>query len=1413
MNQPVADAGQDTLINCYFPMINLDGSGSSAGLDDIYDWTTLDGNIVSGENTTAPLVDAVGTYELSVMDTISGCLATAQVVVSEDITPPISDAGSGYLIDCDNLTISLDGTNSSAGNEFLYLWTTSNGNILSGENTLQPIVDAFGTYELLVTNNTNGCQAISSTMVVVDTIPPIASAGEEVLLTCIFPTATLDGTTSSSGNEFLYQWTTPDGNILSGENTTEPIIDEPGTYYISVENNLNGCMATDSVAVSENVNQPVADAGLDTLINCYFPMINLDGSGSSAGVNDIYEWTTLDGNIVLGETTTTPQINALGTYEIVVTDTISGCSASDQVVVSDDFEFPIADAGNDMNITCAEPIVILDGNNSSIGLEFSYNWTTVFGNILTGENTLTPEVDSGGIYTLMVTNLNNGCTASSTTVIFIDTLPPIADAGDDMVINCSSPTITLDGTNSSTGIDIIYQWTTQDGNILSDPTSTEPSVDSIGTYELMVTNTSNGCIDQDVVLVTIDTIAPIADAGLDTMLDCEITTSLLGGNSSAGIGINYQWLFSPGGNIISGENEANALVNSGAVYTLVVTDSNNGCSASDDAEVTQDVALPFAEAGTSIIIPCMTGEISLDGSASDFGVTIIYEWTTVDGNIVSGTNTLFPTVDAGGIYTLSVTDTLNNCMSSDNVLVTYENCNPDVVATVNGVIDCNNPTIFLDGTGSSEGADISYLWTTINGNILSGETTLTPEVDQVGTYYLTVEDSFFGTSATDSVVVADNFILPTVTVSVNDMLTCTNAEILVSGNGSSSSPEFTHAWTTNGGNIVAILGDLDVMVDEPGMYILEITNNLNGCTAVDSIEVFQEILAPIANAGANTELNCFLNEVSLDASGSSNGNNYTYLWTTQDGNIVSATDVLNPLVNAAGTYEILVSNIQNGCTAISSVEVSIDTLPPTADAGFADLLTCSNSILTLDGTASSSGNEFTYSWVTLDGNIITGANTQTPEIDATGTYEILIANSQNGCTATASVQIEADTLPPTVIIEQAPGLDCALTSVQLDANNSSTGSNFIYQWTTFDGNIISGDQTLTPVIDQSGTYDLLITNFENGCTNLSDVTVLQDTTPPVAEAGLPDELTCSTTILTLDGSGSSSGSSFSYEWTTMNGNILSGDNSLFPTINSTGIYQLEVTDSNNNCTATDAVEITENITPPIAIIETPEVLNCEYEIISLEAGNSSADVNSSYLWTTNNGNIISGENSLTPLVDSGGDYELLITNAQNGCTNVASVMVFQDTLFPIADAGQEFILDCQDTLIVLNGTGSSTGNNFEYFWTTNSGNILSGENTLTPSINEPGTYQLEVLNTNNQCSASDAVLIGENIDTPIPVIDAIGGLTLNCDNSSLVLNANGSVPLGGLSYEWSTPDGNILSGSTTANPEVDLAGNYFFDHN
>jgi large repetitive protein len=497
----IADAGENTSLNCYNNgIVELNGSSNPSSSDIVTEWFTNDGNIIGSVFNASIEADAPGTYYFVATNLFSNCSDTAEVVVTNQTTPPVANAGFTVNLNCQQSLVNLNGTNSSQGSGIVYQWATFNGNILSGATTLTPLIDMAGNYLLTVTNELTGCTNSSSVTVTQDGDLPTAVAGEDTTLTCLVMSIVLDGTGSSVGNNFSYLWYTNNGGTIQNATTLNPTIGDSGTYFLVVTDNDNICSDTSMVFVDLMVTPPMADAGGQDTISCDIFAVVLDGSNSAQGANYTYMWTTLDGNIFEGETTLSPVVDACGTYSLEVTNTSDGCKNQAQVTIICDTIAPVLQFMEAPVITCANPEVTVDASSSSFGPEYVYFWNSPFGNITGGQGTPMITVDESGVYGLLIEDITNGCLSLKTLFVALDTVSPLANAGLDASIECNEP-LTLNAEGSALGDTISYLWTSFNGNILEGETSLMPMVDAGGAYIILVTNALNGCVGMDTVLI------------------------------------------------------------------------------------------------------------------------------------------------------------------------------------------------------------------------------------------------------------------------------------------------------------------------------------------------------------------------------------------------------------------------------------------------------------------------------------------------------------------------------------------------------------------------------------------------------------------------------------------------------------------------------------------------------------------------------------------------------------------------------------------------------------------------------------------------------------------------------------------------------------------------------------------------
>ncbi|MBL7775092.1 MAG: gliding motility-associated C-terminal domain-containing protein, partial [Saprospiraceae bacterium] len=306
------------------------------------------------------------------------------------------------------------------------------------------------------------------------------------------------------------------------------------------------------------------------------------------------------------------------------------------------------------------------------------------------------------------------------------------------------------------------------------------------------------------------------------------------------------------------------------------------------------------------------------------------------------------------------------------------------------------------------------------------------------------------------------------------------------------------------------------------------------------------------------------------------------------------------------------------------------------------VLTCDNPSLSLNGTGTSTGPEFQYLWTTANGQIVSGATSLTPTVSQPGAYLLLVTDTSNGCTATDNVQTSSDMQAPTLSSATPAVLTCILKNTNLQATAANAGSSPQYQWSTQNGNIVSGQTTLSPNVNAAGVYTLLVENTTNGCTSTATVTVQANTTPPSVSIDNPDRLTCTVTQLALSATPSAGAS---LQWSTTNGNILSGATTTSPTVNAPGTYNLLVTATANGCTSSSSVQVLkeQNIPTGFDFELTPP--NCLNGRGIVTFGPVAGGIGP-YLYSVDNGQHFLSQQAFSNL--NPGNYTLVIQDI-NGC--------------------------------------------------------------------------------------------------------------------------------------------------------------------
>jgi len=1330
-------------------------------------------------------INVAGNYQIVVTDA-NGCTGMQEFNIVVNSTPSI------LFTNIDNIDTlcGLEGpyqylaTGLSDGFSFTYDWSTPVGP-QSGEVVE---INGGGTYSLTVTDNL-GCQVADSFFIPQYPLPEPEIEGEDEICSgassVLFVTDTFD----------QYAWST-------GATEAQSDIAGPGRYYITVTS-TGGCEGIDSFDVTLDLSS-IANAGMDQVLTCTEDTVILDGTASSTGTEFAYLWTTSNGNFLSGEQTLTPVVDREGQYILFVTNMDTDCEAIDTVNVSIDTLAPSADAGVDRTLTCLETSAVVQGNPTANPTHL-VNWAAVTGNFSGDPAADSILVTSEGTYVVDVVDPNNGCAASDTVRVFADDDLPLADAGSDGVLDCSAISFQADGTGSDTGVVYTYNWTTSAGVIESGGNTLTPVFSSEGLYALEVLDTLTGCIQTDT-LEVLDIRAPLnVNLISDTTLTCGNDTLLIQPDYDTTSYYFVQWSTTDGVIIGSGTEET-LTVADGGTYTVNITDPENQCDTTLSILVSVAQDIPTADAGPDDEIGCNQTVVTLDGTASGSGPNISYQWVAINGgSIQSGENSLTPEVTTGGEYVLMVRDTVTECVGMDTASVTIADGRPDLQAGPDRVIDCDSLSVQLEATVLSPDENFIFEWTTTNGNYIAGENSLSPSVDAAGDYQLSVIDTTNGCETVIVIQVKEDVEVPDIIDSYTDSLLCSTTALTLDASGSSEGSTFVNEWSTSNGNFIGSTTDLEVEVDAPGMYTLTIRNTENGCTSTQNFTVVEDRELPVADIEQPAVLTCEVQEVELNGSASSQGNEFTYSWTTTDGNILSGANALLATVNEPGTYTLEVTNERNNCTNQVEIEVLQNIDVPLLNLAPFGILNCATQDLLLDAGASSGG-LLNYRWTLPDNSVIEGVGESEITAISPGTYTLVIIDQDNGCRADTTITVEQDIESPTIDLGEEQTLTCEEQEVVIEANVTNAGASPTLSWQTNSGTIEGSTNEPMVTASAPGWYVLTVENNENFCVAQDSVEILRDENLPEVIITAPDTITCENEVITLRSDGSSTGGSITYSWSAQNGgNILSDESAQNIEVDAAGTYTLRILDESNNCEASANVVVLANQVDPTIEIDPADTLNCAIGELVLSAVNSSTGSRFNYQWTTNGGTIESGANSLQPTISRPGTYTLDIVDAQNGCAVSESVVVVSNVELPVVDAGDDTNLSCADSVRTLIADVTTEGN-WSAEWRTFNGNILDVTGPASIRVDVAGLYIVEVLDSSSLCTNLDTVQVVD--DTQLPVFDIASPLDLSCrrEEVSLVATVEGA---GDFTFDWSTNQGSIIGEINTNQVQVNASGWYY----
>ena len=718
-----------------------------------YSWST-------GATTTSIQNLEAGSYTVTV--SANGCSETVTYLLInegelslnlESMNPSCIDSNNGMATAV---------TQYSGSGSLMFSWS-------NGESSEKISDLAEGVYCVTV-SSTEGC--IATECVDIDAPARIILTENITNTTCGDSNGAIAISANGGNGGFSFVWNTGvTNNSLS--NLTA------GEYCLTVTD-INGCSTNECYTIQNSTD---ASFDLEVIeIECEGPgLIDITNINGTAPYT--YLWNT-------GETTFFIDVAEAGDYCITVTDA-NGCSSNQCVTLLEPLEVIVTETVE--NTTC---------NNDNGSIALSANIANVVYAWSTGATSSSLQNLSVGTYSVTVTAIESGCSATETyTLVNEGELTLNLDAMNPLCIGENNGMVTAivqySGTNP-----LNYNWS-------NGATTSKISNLSSGQYCVTVTST-DGCIDAS--CVTLDAPIGVTANGIVGAAGCNlengnIKLNIIGGTAP------YSFKWDTGATTKDIEDLAPGN------YCITICD-DAGCTF--DGCFTVNGGVDFTSTITTTPIVCFednnaTAMVSVNGGSAPF----TYAWST--GATSSNVDNL-----AAGNYCVSITD-IFGCMDVSCVDI----LTPDELSLT---VTANNTT--CNEANGSATVNTDFVTSSITWNGPAGFTASTETINNLsaGTYNVTTTNAA-GCSAVGAVLVAASNNL-TVNIDPFQNTICPGESInLVSTSTVNSG--VSYVWSANGGTFTSSTSsNTNYTIMSAGTYTITLNaTDAEGCTSSDNATI------------------------------------------------------------------------------------------------------------------------------------------------------------------------------------------------------------------------------------------------------------------------------------------------------------------------------------------------------------------------------------------------------------------------------------------------------------------------------------------------------------------------------------------------------------------------------------------------
>lgn len=293
------------------------------------------------------VINSAGTYLLEVTDDLS-CKASGSITIEEDKSvPDVSISTNRETLTCLEKDAKLTATDGHTS----YVWKYSDGTICQkqpGDLDNELTTDMADTYSVTVKSSTSGC-VNSAVRTIGENIdkPSVTASTEEgvTLLTCTRTSLKL----KADAVNCTYSWK----NSLGTEISTDAfaVVSEADEYTVSVTDVTTGCENSDKIQITADKAKPAVSISAypSAVITCTDKEITLTVEATDC----TFKW---------GDGSTDDQlvVSSEGTYTVVATSNVNGCTESADAMVTENKTNPTIEVLGTLAVCYPETLDLTD---------------------------------------------------------------------------------------------------------------------------------------------------------------------------------------------------------------------------------------------------------------------------------------------------------------------------------------------------------------------------------------------------------------------------------------------------------------------------------------------------------------------------------------------------------------------------------------------------------------------------------------------------------------------------------------------------------------------------------------------------------------------------------------------------------------------------------------------------------------------------------------------------------------------------------------------------------------------------------------------------------------------------------------------------------------------------------------------